>query len=279
MRSRHSNAFTLIELLVVISIIALLIALLLPALGAARDSAKKIQCSANQQQMSVASAAFAVDFKGDTPPGSEQPVGIKIGIYAVYKQNAAWKNNDPERFRQFGRYRRAGVIMSLGYSTAPEIMYCPALMEAHPWLKPGGQNGNSFGWVDDPVAAGANNIQMSYFYRETYQGEEYHDGVAPDQSLMVNDLSYKRDTSDMVLFSDAFADPKRGMDQAHGDGYNFARLDGSGSFFLDAQREIENFKGGNAYHGGGQANAFLLERGFESLRRDAIVAADDLVEP
>jgi prepilin-type N-terminal cleavage/methylation domain-containing protein len=57
------RAFTLIELLVVISIIALLIAILLPALGAARNSAIKTQCLANQKQMVTSSIAFATDEK------------------------------------------------------------------------------------------------------------------------------------------------------------------------------------------------------------------------
>jgi len=57
------RAFTLIELLVVISIIALLIAILLPALGAARRSAIDAQCLTNQKQMVTSSIAFATDDK------------------------------------------------------------------------------------------------------------------------------------------------------------------------------------------------------------------------
>ncbi|MGB0767158.1 MAG: type II secretion system protein [Phycisphaeraceae bacterium] len=68
------KAFTLIELLVVISIIALLIAILLPALGAARDSARKIQCLSNVRQLNVAWQTFPVDNKGVlVNPSSDDP--------------------------------------------------------------------------------------------------------------------------------------------------------------------------------------------------------------
>lgn len=85
---RQAQGFTLIELLVVISIIALLVSILLPALGAARGSALSMQCMNQQRQIHLAQTMYADANNGWFPP-SKGPAVTSIEDYYGY-----WPSNN-----------------------------------------------------------------------------------------------------------------------------------------------------------------------------------------
>ena len=66
-RGPHCRAFTLIELMVVVSIIAVLISILLPSLGAAREQAKVVKCAAQMRQLGVGVRYYSADNNGWIP--------------------------------------------------------------------------------------------------------------------------------------------------------------------------------------------------------------------
>lgn len=75
-QNKTAPGFTLIELLVVISIIALLIGLLLPALASAKRTAKSIECLSQLKQMGIAATVYQADHQSYFPPARYEREGV-----------------------------------------------------------------------------------------------------------------------------------------------------------------------------------------------------------
>jgi prepilin-type N-terminal cleavage/methylation domain-containing protein/prepilin-type processing-associated H-X9-DG protein len=83
---KSTEGFTLVELLVVISIIALLVSILMPALAKARGQARKVVCSSNLKQIGLGIEIFVTDSQGYTFPQQQRP----FGAYPTDWVNAWW---------------------------------------------------------------------------------------------------------------------------------------------------------------------------------------------
>ncbi len=118
-------AFTLIELLVVISIIAILVGILLPALGAARRSAYNITCAQNQQQLGVALQAYSVDHGDALPVNPAAGLDFARGYFGIGQASNAIYTR--------GTNALIGMGLTLnGYIGDPRAMFCPADDSADP---------------------------------------------------------------------------------------------------------------------------------------------------
>ena len=109
------KAFTLVELLVVVSIIALLVAILLPSLRAARESARRAACLSNLRQLSMGALAYAGDFGGEFPYRGKDS---DEGPHTWYARN-----------RQDNRSLWVGYIGDYTMEDGSELFWCPS----NPW--------------------------------------------------------------------------------------------------------------------------------------------------
>jgi len=107
--SRYPHGFTLVELLVVIAIIGILVALLLPAIQAARESARRTQCSNHLKQMALALLNYESSYK-EFPPAA-------IGRNLTKETVGGWYGRDQAFFGKLGHSWMVLILPQLEQST------------------------------------------------------------------------------------------------------------------------------------------------------------------
>lgn len=124
------HSFTLIELLVVIAIIAILAAMLLPALSQAREKGRQATCLSNCKQIMLANIMYAEDFDEHLIPGSRIP-------QAWFSVLAPWLNNTnvlecPSQLTQTYTIPTAGFRLGYGWNYT-EFGYRPWTPPTRGW--------------------------------------------------------------------------------------------------------------------------------------------------
>ncbi|MEM9419225.1 MAG: prepilin-type N-terminal cleavage/methylation domain-containing protein [Planctomycetota bacterium] len=184
----HRPAFTLIELLVVISIIAILIGILLPALGASRKAARNVVCQSNLRSIHQLIHVYANDFDQNIP------VGYRAGRFQF---NANVYSGFASRFVLYGWLHEYGLMET------PEAFYCPFETS----------EGQSFDSPTNPWPPGTpgQNVLVSYGMAPLAQ--------IPDDPATATNLPKLDLVGQQALLADSVGLPAR-VDSRHGDGVN-----------------------------------------------------------
>lgn len=201
------RAFTLIELLVVISIIAILVGILLPALSAARESARSVQCMSRLRQLMTATLTYTIDHKNELVP--EGVLDKSTGTVREWCWAIDFSVTTPaEEAFQYGLLADylpgPTVIAGCPSWTTPEQVSSAATLGFEPISVHYGYNGFNLSRPDETV-----------FSWRGYKIDEIEDPVA---TVAYADSGAESDSGDYVRYSTHVIAPDVTQDPLHAAG-------------------------------------------------------------
>jgi prepilin-type N-terminal cleavage/methylation domain-containing protein len=160
-KSSPHRGFTLVELLVVIVTIAILAAMLLPALASAKERSKGTACLSNLRQIGIAIRAYADDNTGDIPFGPKAPPFISpLDFYP--------STGEPTSLISLNRGAPValGLLLQSYVASQPRILFCPG--------------SDQYIDTDAQLAkVGIGQAQCSYYYRHAGNTALFDDAADP----------------------------------------------------------------------------------------------------
>jgi prepilin-type N-terminal cleavage/methylation domain-containing protein len=237
-RCQHRSAFTLVELLVVIGIIAILIAILMPALGRARDQARGVQCSSNMRQMMMGVHMFAADHKGHCPGNHVD--ALDGGAPNADPEKRSWLSGDyVNPTYTLAEAPQKGTLYR--YINNPELYKCPSRDQMGGRSNGGAFTNEKFDYTVSQVFSGARiaaiPAESKYMFMPSGQT-----GIFPtpyfveETSYRVNNLNIDGGWSNV----DEHSDHHRG-------GSYYAAIDGSVHWFNGRRKPLVNHVYGSGH--------------------------------
>ena len=190
--NRRIKAFTLIELLVVISVIALLIAIILPSLNAVKASGKSVVCRSNTRQLAIANTSYASDNNGAYVLAAKDIFGAN---------NHRWygvRDNSTDPFDT----KRSALMPYLG----SVVMKCPAkrrFRELSPLIAEYDAGAGGYGY--NMIYIGSRICKTDYEDISCKDSASENEVAKPSQTLMFTDTAMIYE-GDYIEYS--FAEPR-----------------------------------------------------------------------
>ncbi len=129
--------FTVIEVLVAVSVIAILIAVMLPSISLVQESARRMVCASNTRQIGLGLHMFSNDNRDLLPPSVYLPRTVlpnraQAGPQPELMTTVRTGEQDGFAPRRWGQWDGIGLLYKMDYlSAAPDIYYCPSHQGTH----------------------------------------------------------------------------------------------------------------------------------------------------